>query len=51
MGAGDSHTAACLAGLASGMSIREACLLGNEIAARVVQEQGGTVTLKSLEFT
>ncbi|MDE5125280.1 hypothetical protein ABNB59_02165 [Paenibacillus larvae] len=34
-----------MAGLASGMSIREACLLGNEIAARVVQEQGGTVTL------
>ena len=41
IGAGDSHTGAFIAGLASGLPLREACLLGNDIAGQVVQQQGG----------
>lgn len=45
IGAGDSHTGACIAGLAAQLPLREACLLGNEIAALVVQQQGGKLVL------
>lgn len=45
IGAGDSHTGAFIAGLASNLSLREACLLGNEIAGLVVQQQGGKLEL------
>ena len=41
IGAGDAHTGAFLAGLAAGLSPREACLAGNDVAAEVVQQQGG----------
>lgn len=41
IGAGDSHTGAFIAGLAANLPLREACLLGNEIAGQVVQQQGG----------
>ena len=40
IGAGDSHTAAVIAGLASGYDIRRACILANETAAKVVQHVG-----------
>jgi sugar/nucleoside kinase (ribokinase family) len=40
IGAGDSHTAAFLAGIAAGYGLREACVLANDIAARVVQNVG-----------
>lgn len=40
IGAGDSHTAAFLAGLAAGYDLREACVLANYIAAKVVQHAG-----------
>lgn len=42
IGAGDSHTGAFISGLASGYTIEEACLLGNEVSAIVVQQSGGT---------
>jgi len=45
IGAGDSHTGAFIAGLASGWPLREACLLGNDIAGQVVQQQGGRWSL------
>ncbi len=40
IGAGDSHTAAFLGGLAAGYELREACVLANHIAAKVVQHSG-----------
>ncbi|BFH17128.1 PfkB family carbohydrate kinase [Paenibacillus melissococcoides] len=45
IGAGDSHTGAFIAGLASGWPLGEACLLGNDIAGQVVQQQGGRWSL------
>lgn len=45
IGAGDAHTAALMAGLAADFPLREACALGNEIAAMVVQQQGGKLVL------
>lgn len=42
IGAGDSHTGAFISGLASGLTIGEACLLGNEVSTKVVQQSGGT---------
>ncbi|CAH8768516.1 PfkB family carbohydrate kinase [Paenibacillus dendritiformis] len=45
IGAGDSHTGAFIAGLAGGLPLREACLLGNDIAGQVVQQQGGRWSL------
>ncbi|OBR94386.1 putative sugar kinase YdjH [Clostridium ragsdalei P11] len=45
IGAGDSHTAAFMSGIASGFSIEESCILGNEVASKVVQNSGCTITL------
>lgn len=42
IGAGDSHTGAFISGLTYGLSIEEACRLGNEVSAEVVQQTGGT---------
>ncbi|WP_053368573.1 PfkB family carbohydrate kinase [Bacillus sp. FJAT-27245] len=41
IGAGDSHTGAFISGLAYGMSTEEACRLGNDVSAEVVQQSGG----------
>lgn len=46
IGAGDSHTGAFISGLAGGFSVEEACQLGNQISAVVVQQSGGTFSLK-----
>lgn len=40
IGAGDSHTAALIAGLASGLDLYQSCVLANKIAAQVVQKTG-----------
>ncbi|SEJ29270.1 Sugar or nucleoside kinase, ribokinase family [Propionispira arboris] len=40
IGAGDSHTAAFIAGIAAGYELRDACVLANDIASRVVQHVG-----------
>ncbi|MFF2908353.1 PfkB family carbohydrate kinase [Paenibacillus sp. NPDC057934] len=45
IGAGDSHTGAFIAGLARGYSLQQACELGNVIAGKVVQQQGGRLQL------
>lgn len=45
IGAGDSHTGAFIAGLARGYTLRQACELGNVIAGKVVQQQGGRLQL------
>lgn len=42
IGAGDSHTGAFISGLASGLTIQEACQLGSKVAAKIVQQSGGT---------
>lgn len=41
IGAGDSHTAGLIAGLAAGWRLDEATLLGNAIASYVVAHEGG----------
>lgn len=46
-GAGDSHTAALLAGIASGLSLRESCRLANKIASMVVQNYGCSISSAS----
>ena len=43
IGAGDSHTAGFIAGLANGKSIADACKTANEIAGKVVQKIGCNV--------
>ncbi len=45
IGAGDAQTGAFIAGLARGYSLEQACELGNVIAGRVVQQQGGRLQL------
>lgn len=40
IGAGDSHTAAFLAGIAANYGLWDACLLANKTAAKVVQHFG-----------
>ncbi|WP_025685175.1 PfkB family carbohydrate kinase [Paenibacillus maysiensis] len=45
IGAGDAHTGAFIAGLARGYSLQQACELGNVIAGKVVQQQGGKLQL------
>lgn len=40
IGAGDSHTAGFIAGLAAGADLPQACAMANEIAAKVVQHTG-----------
>ncbi len=44
IGAGDSHTGAFISGLAAGLTIEDACRLGNEVSVKVVQQSGGTFT-------
>jgi len=44
IGAGDAHTGAFISGIAQGLSVKEACQLGNDIAAKVVQQTGGDLT-------
>lgn len=44
IGAGDSHTAAFISGIASGFTVEEACIFGNEIASKVVQNCGCKIT-------
>jgi pfkB family carbohydrate kinase. len=39
IGAGDAHTGAFLSGLAMGYSLEEACRMGNEVAAEVIQSE------------
>lgn len=41
IGAGDAHTGAFISGIAQGLSVKEACQLGNDISAKVVQQTGG----------
>ncbi|TDQ41110.1 PfkB family carbohydrate kinase [Aureibacillus halotolerans] len=41
IGAGDAHTGGFIAGLLEGKSLEDACTLGNQMANRVVQVQGG----------
>lgn len=41
IGAGDAHTGGFIAGLSKQQTIEEACYLGNEIAGKIVQVQGG----------
>ncbi|MDO7267538.1 PfkB family carbohydrate kinase [Shouchella clausii] len=45
IGAGDAHTGAFIAALLDEQSIETACMWGNEAASKVVQVQGGNVTL------
>lgn len=40
IGAGDSHTAAFIAGIASNLSLQESCMLGNKVAGKVVENIG-----------
>lgn len=44
IGAGDSHTGGFISGLAAGLTIEDACRLGNEVSVKVVQQSGGTFT-------
>ncbi|CAC6675489.1 TPA: carbohydrate kinase [Staphylococcus aureus] len=41
IGAGDSHTA----GLLDNQSIEKACIWGNEVASKIVQERGGNTDI------
>lgn len=45
IGAGDSHLACFIAGLAVNLSLREACAVGNGIARLVVQQSGSKLVL------
>ena len=45
IGAGDSHTAAFIAGLLDNQSIEKACIWGNEVASKIVQERGGNTDI------
>ncbi|MGX4670051.1 PfkB family carbohydrate kinase [Cerasibacillus sp. JNUCC 74] len=40
IGAGDSHTGAFISGLAQGLTLEEACQLGNRTSEKIVQQSG-----------
>lgn len=43
IGAGDAHTGGFIAALVQGRSLKDACILGNQMAHRIIQVQGGTL--------